>query len=190
MRSFIAVDLDAPIRKALSRAQSPLRELAPKLNYVDPASMHLTLKFLGEIDPRTIPEISNRLAAVCRETRSFAFRIRHLGCFADRAGKLRVVWAGVEDTDGQLADLQTRIESGMKAIGYPPESRPYSPHLTLARMRRPMRLPEIVQHIEAHGTAQFGEQAVDEIVLYESTLTRDGPIYNALARHAFDANSV
>ncbi len=181
MRAFIAVDLDASIRKALGRSQDQLRALAPNLKYVTPSAIHLTLKFLGDIDPRALPEISTTLNEITADTEPFEFTARRLGHFADRSGRIRVVWAGIEETEGTLARLQERIDAAMIAIGFPPDSRPFSPHLTLARARRPMALPAIVQYIQQHGDTCFGDQYVEEIIVYESTLTRDGPVYNAVS---------
>lgn len=185
MRSFIAVDLDPPLCKALSRAQARLRTIAPKLKYVDPDSMHLTLKFLGEIDPRSVPEISAKLDEVASRAAPMEFTIRDLGVFADRGDRVRVVWAGIDDTDGSLAALQKSVEAAMDAIGYPPEGRPFSPHLTLARARRPVSISQLSAFVENEGSVRFGSQCVESITLYESRLTREGPIYSALSRHEF-----
>lgn len=183
MRSFIAVDLDAPLRKALGRAQDRIRAIAPKLRYVDPATIHLTLKFLGEIDPRRAPEISAALGAVADETRPFDFGVCELGVFSDRGGRVRVLWAGIDDADGALAAFQQRIERALDTIGFPPEQRPFSPHLTLARSRRPMQIPQLTNCLEEEADTRFGAQFVESIVLYESDLTCDGPVHTPLSRH-------
>ena len=156
MRAFIALDLDAPIRKALGRSQDSLRTLAPTLKFVDPASIHLTLKFLGDIDARSVPQIADQLSAIAADVQSFEFAVRDLGCFGDRSQRVRTLWAGVDDSAGELASLQARIESAMDAIGYPPETRPYAPHLTLARSRRPVPLPDVIRYIDAHKAIRFG----------------------------------
>lgn len=183
MRAFIAVDLDAPLRKALDRVQQQVRSIAPKLRYVAPDAMHLTIKFLGEIDPRRVSEIATVLDVVAAESAPFEFAVRDLGVFADRGNCIRVLWVGIDDTEGSLAALQQRVEQQLESIGFPPEGRPFAPHLTLARAHRPMPIPQLTSHLERAGSANVGTQGVDSIVLYESDLTRDGPIYTALSRH-------
>ncbi|HPF40720.1 MAG TPA: RNA 2',3'-cyclic phosphodiesterase [Phycisphaerae bacterium] len=186
MRVFIAVDLDAQIRKALSRAQDALRAAAPKLRHVDPSSVHLTLRFLGEIDPRRITEIAGALRVVASQTAPFEVDVSGLGRFDDRRGRIRIVWAGVRDEDDALSALQTRIELAMEGAGFPREGRPFSPHLTLARAKVPVAIPRLTEEIQAGADTAFGQQSIEEIVVYESTLTREGPIYNAVSRHALE----
>ncbi|MCB9852013.1 MAG: RNA 2',3'-cyclic phosphodiesterase [Phycisphaerales bacterium] len=184
MRAFIAVDLDAPIRKALGRAQDSLRAFAPKLKYVHPDAMHLTLKFLGEIDPQRLTEITKKLDDVARVSTPFDFEVRDLGCFDDRAGRIRVLWAGIDDVDRQLAAFQQSIETAMNAVGFQMEGRPFTPHLTLARSRRPVVLPLLTEQIQQSGSIHFGLQTVESIVVYDSMLTPEGPIYTAQSRHS------
>ena len=184
MRVFIAVDLDAQIRKALARAQDALRAAAPKLRYVDPSSVHLTLKFLGEIDPRRVTEIAAALSAVASHTTPFEVDVHSLGRFDDRRGRIRIVWAGVRDEDDALSALQKRVETAMEGAGFPPEGRPFSPHLTLARAKVPVLIPNLAEEIHKGADTAFGQQSIEEIVVYESTLTRAGPVYNAVSRHA------
>jgi len=184
MRAFVAVDLDAALRKSLGRIQGQLREVAPRLRCVAPEAMHLTVKFLSEIDDGAAPEVSTAIAAVARSMPGFDFEVRGLGAFADRRGRVRVVYAGVEDVDARLGTLAERLDAGLAPLGFPPEDRPFHPHLTLARSRQPLHAPELGDFISDRRELQIGAQAVEAVTLYESLLEKSGPRYLAVSRHA------
>ena len=189
MRAFIAVDLDESLRIALGRIQDPLRDIAPRLRFVAPEAMHVTVKFLGEIDDRVVSDITARLDAIASETRTFDFDLSGLGAFADRRERIRVVFAGVDDIDDRLSELAGELDVALAGVGVPPGARPFHPHLTLARSRQPVRLPEVSDFIAKNAARQIGVQHVDRLVLYESTLGKSGPGYRTVSTHRLEGSS-
>ena len=183
MRAFIAIDLDPPLRQALGRIQDVLREAAPRLRFTAPAAMHLTVKFLGEVDARAIPVVAAGLDEVVRKTPTFEIAIRGLGAFADQRQRVRVVFAGVEDPASRLASLAERIDARLAQDGFAKENRPLHPHLTLARPRQPVRLAALAEMIAAQQDRVIGPLAIERLTLYESVLSSSGPTYHVLSRH-------
>jgi 2'-5' RNA ligase len=145
--------------------------------------MHLTVKFLGEIDDRIVPDIAALLGEIAVAASAFDFIIEGLGAFADRRERIRVVFAGIEDIDNRLNVLASDLDGAMSKVGLPAEARPFHPHLTMARCRQPVRLPEVSEFISKNAARRIGEQHVDRLVLYESTLGKDGPVYRTVSTH-------
>jgi 2'-5' RNA ligase len=184
MRTFIAIEFDPPIRKQLADLQRRLKPQCGRPKWVDPTAMHLTLKFLGEIDPRQCVKVSEALDTLAAECEPFEIAVGGLGTFPPR-GSVKVLWVGIEDESGGLQNCHKKCEALLTPIGFPPESRRFSPHLTLARNRNPGDSRAIIAAIEQLGAPNLGSQVVDGVTFYESTLTPRGPIYRAISKHAF-----
>ncbi len=184
MRSFIAIDFDAAIRRQLAATQDRLRHHCPSLRWVDPEKIHLTLKFLGEIDDDQLEPVARTLDELTRDCRSFDIAVRGLGVFGTPRS-VRVVWVGLHEPQGFLARCHARCETLLLPLGFPKENRPFRPHLTLARNRSPRDSNDIRRAVEKHANLNAGIQTVTSITLYQSTLTSDGPIYQPLSQHPF-----
>jgi 2'-5' RNA ligase len=183
IRAFIAAELPAASKRALRALQDRLRSgsRAP-VKWVDPGSIHLTLKFLGGIGASMVPRILDVMAGAVRGVRPFAVELRGLGAFPN-LNRVRVVWVGLSGEIEALALVQKRIETGLVPLGFPAEARAFSPHFTLGRVREQaspderLRLGELI----AATTFDAGERfAVDALHLMKSQLTREGPIYSRL----------
>jgi RNA 2',3'-cyclic 3'-phosphodiesterase len=131
MRLFVAIELDLPIREELARIQSILlRKHGQTLRLTDPEALHVTLKFLGEVeDPRPCEEA---LAQVAQSTPTFTMSLTRCGVFPPR-GVPRIIWCGVADPQQTLLDCHAACEREYAALGFPPEEREYHPHITIAR---------------------------------------------------------
>ena len=184
MRTFIAIDLDVRVRKRLAEIQDRLRPQCPKLRWVDPNKMHLTLKFLGEIEDQQALIVSEALDELARNTAPFDIAIEKTGVFGQR-GSVRVVWVGISDCDGGLARCQEHCERLLEPLGFPRENRPFHPHLTLARNKSPRHSDAIRRAVADEADARAGVQTVTSVTFYQSTPGEDGPTYRALGRHAF-----
>lgn len=184
MRTFIALDIDPPIIKKIARLQEILRSQLPHLNWTDPAKIHLTIQFLGEIAEAQVAEISSRLDEIVRDSPAPAFEVAGVGAFPPH-GKVNVVWVGIRDAAGALAKLHGRCESAMELLGFEKEDRRYNPHLTLARCRSPKDAEKIRKRLEQHKDFVAGGQTANDLVLYKSTLTSAGSIYEPLWRGPF-----
>jgi len=187
MRLFVAVELDEAVRAEAGRVVELLRRraesLAPRarLTWVGPERMHLTVRFIGAADDETLAALQRALEAPL-DTPRFTLTVRGVGAFPP-TGPPRVVWAGLQQGRDHLHALEREITARLSPIGIRPEARPYSPHLTLARVREPagLRSAALLEGVQTHA---FGESTIDAITLFESRLSPQGPTYVALARAA------
>ena len=181
MRTFIAVELDDAIRSRLAEAQQQLRPVAgASVKWVKPELIHLTLKFLGEIDEGQVADVAEAMALAAAGAGAFELSVAGLGAFPPR-GAPRVVWAGVEPHPA-LTALVERLEEGLEILGFARERRPYSPHLTLGRVKDPRGASALRGRLEAGAAMSFGARRVDDLVLMQSVLTTAGPTYTPLRR--------
>lgn len=132
MRLFIALHLPADTRRALYAAAAPLRATDAPVKWVDPDAIHITLKFLGNVDDGLAPAITQRLDAIAGRRRPFALPLDGFGAFPT-ADRPRVIWAGAESVP-PLELLQHDVESAMADLGFDVEGRPFRPHVTLGRV--------------------------------------------------------
>jgi RNA 2',3'-cyclic 3'-phosphodiesterase len=182
MRTFIAVELDEACRRRLVRTVELLRPTAGGVKWVSPESMHLTLKFIGEVDELAIPGAIEALEAAAGAAGPFTMRVRGLSGFPPH-GKPRVIHVGVEEPEGALAALQAAAEQAVVgALGVAPEGRRWVPHITLGRVKDSRRCPRTEQIAAAVPQQDFGEVEVDSFVLMASELRPTGAVYTAIHR--------
>ena len=188
IRTFIAIGLPDNVHHALADVQQRLRNEpgGSAGRWVRPENIHLTLKFLGDVEEASVPAISARMRRACAGVAPFEVTIEGTGCFPNTR-RPRVVWAGIGKPHEMLSNLQDRVEKQMEALGMQREGRPYSPHLTLGYARKNARRHEI----EALGRLVADDQPdriatvlVEGITLFRSELTHQGAIYTALVRIA------
>lgn len=184
-RTFIAVRLPDEIRAQLALQIETLKPRLPAaVRWIAPESLHLTLAFLGELDAARLAEAEGATAVAAREGGPFTLRLTNLGIFGP-ARSPRVIWAGVSGDIAALGNLQDRLATELELRGFPHEDRPFSPHLTLARIKEPLpldaarTLPDLLRSAPAeHGTWQ-----VHELCVMKSELARSGARYTCL--HAY-----
>lgn len=172
-RAFMAVDVECGplLQEAITELKAHGRALKP----VSPSNVHITLKFLGEIFERTVPDIGSAIRSAVQGIPSFELRLVNVGVFPNK-GVPRVVWVGMEGTE-PLEKIAAALEEGCEPLGFPRERRPFSPHLTLARVREGYR-PDVSGFLQEHQGQEFGSFRVDRIRLKKSVLTPAGPIYS------------
>jgi 2'-5' RNA ligase len=184
VRCFVAIDLSAGVRAALARAQAGLRAGAPRadVRWADATQFHLTLKFLGAVPDARVPDVSRKLDEAVAGSGPIAAAAGGLGGFPS-LGRPRVFWAGMTSGVAEVAALAGAVDGAMVALGFPPESRPFRGHLTIARVRSPRGIAALVDTVRAAGTPNFGAWTVSELVLYESRLRPTGAVYVPVSRH-------
>lgn len=185
IRAFIAIPLPEPLCRQLAQIQQTLEKQMPagSVRWVKPEGIHLTLKFLGDTPEEKIPAIRTALSAVAREAAPCAFTVGDLGCFPNLR-RPRVVWVGVQEPRGHLAALQAAVERAMASLGYPPEGRGFSPHLTLGRVRDsiPSRdVARVGEVVAASAVGTLGEVRAESFALIQSILQPTGAQYIPLA---------
>ena len=183
IRSFIAIELSAEVKLALSRVQEQLKAYSmASAKWVDPESMHLTLKFLGNIDSGLTGKITAAMEEACRGIHPFSLEISGLGVFPN-ARRVRVVWVGLTGETETLGQLQKRIDDSLAPLGFTAEARAFTPHFTLARVRE-QATPDERQALGrlVAGTTMVGGGSlnVNAVHLMRSQLTREGPIYSRI----------
>jgi len=179
-RSFIAVDLSGEIRQAVAAVQNELRRATKDVRWVASHGIHLTLKFLGDIDPAFVETIAARMHEAVDGIRPFPVTIRGIGGFPNLRNP-RVLWVGVQDQSEFLHTVHTRLEQGLMGVGFEPENRPFHPHLTLGRVKiRQVRGP-FSELAETMKNRYLGDLTIDEIILFRSQLKPSGAEYTKLA---------
>ena len=182
MRLFVGVRVSVATANALAACAEMLarraRDAGVDPKWVAPASYHVTLKFLGATRDDAVGAVREALAGACAGVQAFRFRVARLGAFASLE-RANVVWAGVEE-GAALGELAKRVERATTALGFASETRAFHPHVTLARLREPKPVRELVLPL---AEQVFAETRVDAITLFESS----GPAYQELARIAFRA---
>jgi 2'-5' RNA ligase len=191
MRVFIGIDLEDEVRTKIARFLEGVRGFAPEARWVRPESLHMTLKFVGEQKPEQVEGISDRLRRV--EGSAIDIRLGGHGFFPT-AKSPRVFWIGIQ-AGPELAELAATIDAGVAELGVPPEDRPFSPHLTLARggsgsgspKRRKSDRPNstfavLEKRLAAMGDLDFGTMTAREFILYQSQLSPKGSKYTKLQR--------
>jgi len=184
VRSFIAIELPDELKQGLTQLQDRLKSGKQSwVKWVDPYSIHLTLKFLGNIDVDRISAITKAIETAVQGTSPFYLEVKDLGAFPNLK-RVQVVWVGVSGEVEKLGHLQQRIESNLAPLGFTAESRPFTPHLTLARLRNQAPLDERQRFGQIIASTKF-EAAytikVAAINLMRSQLTREGAIYSRIS---------
>lgn len=179
MRTFIAVDLDPEIKRSLSDFVRRLKKASPDgTSWVREAGMHLTLKFLGEIDEARVEPVAKAMDEAVQSGRPFLIRVRGTGVFPNPRFP-RVLWVGIAPS-GDLDALQARLESALAGAGFERESRPFHPHLTLGRVRSVPGIRNAVTELELQKNAEFGTMTAVKIALFRSVLRPGGAEYSVL----------
>ena len=183
IRAFIAVELPEELKKELAELEAQLKKNTPPVvKWVDPNSIHITLKFLGEISTDSIDELMRAIEEAARGIQPFQLEVRELGAFPglDRA---QVLWVGIKGAVEKIAQLQKRIEANTAQLGFSRESRAFTPHLTLGRVRdeaRPNDRQRLGKLLIDTTFSALHDVDVNEINLIKSQLTPTGPIYSVI----------
>lgn len=181
MRLFVAVNLPAATRRAAWEAAAPLRAALLPMRWVAEPAIHITLKFLGEVDEPLVPDIAAALDAAVREVRAFELALGGCGAFPDQH-RPRVLWLGIAQHSA-LELLANDVERALSAFGFESELRPFQPHLTLGRAEKRARpgdfrgLDKLVARVEFAAV-----MPVESVDLMHSVLGREGPTYAVLHR--------
>ena len=185
-RIFCAIDLAASVRASLMRHINRLREAVPhaQASWSREENTHLTLKFLGEVQTSRLSNLSNAAARAVADVSPFQITLEETGVFP-KHGTPRVLWIGVKDESGKLAELHTRLEEACAREGFAREERPFHPHLTIARLRKPQGARTLAA---AHKEMRFEPVAVAvaELLVIRSEPSGAGSRYTVISRHRLE----
>ena len=178
IRSFFAFDIEnQTIIRRLSKVQAMLANTSADLKMVKPQNIHLTIRFLGDIHPPMIDTIYEEMKQISFVP--FEIELEGLGAFP-KPSYPRVVWAGIRKGANELKDVFEQLEPRLRGLGFKPDTKGFSPHLTIARVRtgrNKARLAELIQELEDY---EFGTVKAECLKLKKSDLTPRGPIYTNL----------
>lgn len=181
IRAFIAAPIPPEIRRKLREIQDELRRLeSGAVRWTHPEGIHLTFHFLGEIEESGVPVLAEMLREAGAACPTFSWRVRGLGAFPNLR-RPRVFWAGLEAGE-PAAGLHQALKAGLERLRYPVESRAFSPHLTLGRVKALTGLAAVTRRIEELQDSDLGEFETREIVLFQSDLKPGGAVYTPLCR--------
>lgn len=178
MRAFVATPFPTP--PPLRAVLDELRACGADLKVVSGEQMHLTYKFLGEIEEPQAPQILGALDEL-RSFGAFDVPVRDVGAFPDWH-RLNVLWAGLDDPEKRLGAVAARVEKAVVGLGFPPEERAFRAHLTIARKRSSGSVEKAKDILTAARGRAFGTFHVGDVHLVRSTLTPDGPVYDSVGR--------
>ncbi len=190
-RTFIALELDDALQRHLSGAIHRMAQALPRLKWVDPAGIHLTLAFLGELNDEQLAEAMQASAIAAQNASPFRYRLTQLGAFGS-SRQPRVLWMGVDEPTGKLARLHRNLNRELEQRGFTIDARPFSPHLTLARIKealQPFELQTLQRFLaDAQLNAPSPYYHVHHLNVMKSELSRAGAKYTCLRACAFGSN--
>jgi 2'-5' RNA ligase len=184
IRAFIAIELPAEVRSVLAQLQARLKTgNHSSVKWAEPAGIHLTLKFLGNIAAAKTDAVTRAMTEAAQGIAPFHLEVKELGVFPNLR-RVRVVWVGLDGELARLGELQRNLEARLVPIGFARESRPFTPHLTLARLREqapPAEQQSFGQLIADTDLATACSFDVEAVSLMQSQLTREGAVYRQIS---------
>jgi 2'-5' RNA ligase len=179
IRTFIAVELPVEIHETLRQLQAILRGSLPDARWTKATNIHLTMKFLGDVEISRINAISAALKNIAYQFDPFTMSLAGIGAFPN-SRKPRIIWVGLEEGADELVQMAKQIEGAMRRLGFPNEKRPFRPHLTVGRVRNLKHPMVMTEGLERADVGNLGEFTVQRISLIKSQLDPAGSIYTTL----------
>jgi RNA 2',3'-cyclic 3'-phosphodiesterase len=181
MRLFIAIEIPGEIKQKMGELQSRLKKSGVDASWTRPEGIHLTLKFLGEVEETKVSEIINALLTLSKKTTGFHLEIAGAGAFPN-AKNVRVVWVGVSGETNKLASLQTTVEDKAAELGFKRENREFNPHLTLGRIKYIRSREMWIQALDEIKNVRLAAFGVHTISLMKSDLKPSGAVYTEIGK--------
>ncbi|WP_372677583.1 RNA 2',3'-cyclic phosphodiesterase [Desulfosarcina sp.] len=179
LRAFVAVPIPDAVSRFLMQVQARLPLPRGSIRWVAAKSIHLTLKFLGDIDPSHVPAVAAQMDATAGVTAAFSLTAKGLGVFPDPR-QARVLWVGLSGDLDRLNTIQATLDSGLESVGFKRETRGFGAHLTIGRIRRRIDARLIGESVESFKAVASDSFRVDRLMLFKSMLKPSGPEYTLL----------
>lgn len=180
IRAFIAVGIDLKTVERISEATDQLKPSIAGIRWAPLTNLHLTVKFLGDVEETTIDPIARALRQHIAPFPRFTINAKGLGVFPD-VKRPQVLWVGLEGI--HLAELASTVETALKPLGFEPEKRGFKPHLTIGRWRqRDKSTAKFIAELERWAGYEFGKSEVRNIILFQSMLRPEGAIHRPLEK--------
>jgi 2'-5' RNA ligase len=183
LRCFIAVEMPGPLKAEIGGLIETLRQTGADVKWVKKKNLHITLKFLGNTEESSVDDIKNSLTRKLSHYEPFYIRISGTGTFPK--GRFpRVIWIGLDESE-IFNHIHGTVEEGMSELGFKPDDRFFSPHLTIGRVRSNKGMHELLAKIDEMRSAEFGALDISGVSLIKSELHPAGPEYERLAEIKF-----
>jgi 2'-5' RNA ligase len=179
LRTFIAVSLPSSVLAGIEKLVRSFRSHEDGVNWVETKNLHITLKFLGDVSLNDLPQLISTITQSVQQIDSFDLAIHGIGVFPNWESP-KTIWIGCREGSERLKQLAESINEGLIPLGFPIESRRFSPHLTIGRIKKAQRA-SLMPMLADQKDCSFGSCCVDEVQIISSELTRKGPIYDELA---------
>lgn len=176
MRTFIAIPVPQDLKGRIEKVQERLDMLDIDVKLVEPGNLHYNLKFLGEVTEGDVNKVKAVLDRIVPQHRSFDLHVTGMGAFP-QVTYAKVVWLGAKEGAQQLTALAESIELALADTGFRREEKSFTPHLTLARITGGQHKHELITLLKDESDIDIGTMRIDEITLFRSQLTPEGPIY-------------
>jgi RNA 2',3'-cyclic 3'-phosphodiesterase len=187
IRAFLAIDLPESYRAGLTTVQDYLKKSGADVRWTSVAGIHLTLKFFGDIDENQVDALAAAAAGITGAAPNFTLGVKGVGTFPGPKNP-RVIWLGLSGQTDILARLVQNLAPAFAPLGFPPEKRTFTPHLTLGRVRSSQGREALYRSLESVSLPIFPEFLVKELILYRSTLRPQGALYTPLRLIALQGN--
>jgi len=180
-RTFLALDLDDIALDELAAVQAMLATAGASVRWTGRDNLHVTLKFLGDVEDADLPAVCAVATELAESTEAFEFTLGRILSIPP-AGHMRMVWTEIGDPTGRMTALADRYNDAYAAMGYKNDNRGFRPHLTLGRVKGGRNVPALRGAIAELPAFDLDAQYADEVVVYASELTTEGPRYTVLSR--------
>jgi 2'-5' RNA ligase len=183
IRTFACIEIDGDLRKKMSQVSAKLSSAGADVKWVGENNLHLTLKFLGNVDDTQIPKVADAVKRIAGQYEPFEFTIGGVGTFPE-GGMPRVIWIGLDEPTRKLEKMYYALDEALSPFAEKAEHRTFSPHITIGRVNSSRGREGLLKAIDENRDADIGVQAVEEITVMMSELTREGPLYTPLSKAA------
>ncbi|CAN2047398.1 RNA 2',3'-cyclic phosphodiesterase [Candidatus Magnetomoraceae bacterium gMMP-1] len=182
IRSFIAFKLSEKVIKSIGKIQRGLKDYHWKLRWVNAENIHLTMKFLGDIELTDIRVIDLAIQKSVNEIKPFSMQIKGIGIFPG-INKPRVIWTGLSGDSEQLHKLQQNLEEELESLGFPKEKRHFRAHLTLGRVKARIKKESLIEAVNKFSNFKTDFFQFDRLILFKSKLKKTGALYTPLKEY-------
>ncbi len=181
MRTFIAIEMTAEVKAGMKELQDKLRKSGADVAWTRPEGVHLTLKFLGEVDAATVERLGDALEEAVKGSRPFTLEVRGTGVFPTPKSP-RVVWVGLEGGIDALAALYEKVEAVCEGLGFAREGRPFKPHITLGRVKSLRGRESLMKALAGFEHVELGKIDAEAVSVMKSELKPSGAVYTEMKR--------
>ncbi len=179
VRAFIAIELADETIAFIQKIQEGLRSSGIKARWIRPENIHLTLKFLGDINNEDVKKVGDAIISAAGENAAITLRAKGIGVFPG-VKRPRVIWTGIAGRTKELVDLQKILDEKLQSSGFPKEKRSFKGHLTIARIKKKIDAKRLIDAMKEFSGFESKTFTVDEVVLFKSELKSSGAVYTRL----------